>query len=74
MKYLFFVLFLAGCDNFEAIGNREAENLPASWKSYITPGGNITYLIPTVMDDGTRCIVYTSNGSRGGISCDWGKK
>lgn len=72
MKYLFLVLLLAGC--MDQIGNREAENLPASWKSYVTPGNDITYLIPTTMDDGTRCVVLTSNGGRGGISCDWGKK
>ena len=73
MKYLFLVLLLASCGDFEKIGNRKAENLPSSWKSYITPGNHITYLIPTTMDDGTRCVVLTSNGSRGGISCDWKK-
>ena len=73
MKYLFLVLLLAGCGDFDTIGNREAENLPTSWKSFVTPGNQITYLIPATMDDGTRCVVYTSNGHRGGISCDWKK-
>lgn len=75
MKYLFLVLLLAGCENgdFEKIGHREAENLPSSWKSYVSPGNHIVYLIPTTMNDGTRCVVLTSNGSRGGISCDWEK-
>ena len=71
MKYLFLVLLLAGC--MAEIGGREAENLPASWKSFVTPGNYITYLIPATMDDGTRCVVLTSNGGRGGISCDWKK-
>ena len=71
MKYLFLVLLLAGCT--DQIGSREAENLPASWKSFVTPGNYITYLIPATMDDGTRCVVLTSNGNRGGISCDWKK-
>ena len=67
-------LLLAGCGDFAKIGIRESENLPASWKSFVTPGNTIVYLIPATMDDGTKCVVLTSNGSRGGISCNWENK
>jgi len=74
MKYLFLVLLLVGCNGLDRNGERQAENLPSTWRSFVTVGNNIVYLIPATMDDGTRCVVLTSNGNRGGISCDWGKK
>ena len=66
------VLLIAGCT---PTGFYESETTPKGWRVITTPGNNFSYIVPVVMDDGTRCIVLSSNSSgRGGITCDWGKK
>lgn len=33
-----------------------------------------TYVIPVVMDDGTKCVVVAGGGGGTGISCEWRNK
>jgi len=33
-----------------------------------------TYVIPVVMDDGTKCVVVARDGGGTGISCEWRNK
>lgn len=69
---LLLVLLLAGCTS---AGFSESETTPKGWRVITAPGGNYSYVVPVTMEDGTRCIVLSSNSSgRGGITCDWGKK
>jgi hypothetical protein len=55
-------------------GEHSLDNVPAEWKSIVSPGNTWSFVVPVTLDDGTRCVVLTSNGNRGGITCDWGKK
>jgi hypothetical protein len=49
------------------------EAVPPGWKQFVTPGNNITYVVPVEVD-GVKCVVVSANGSGRGITCDWGKK
>ncbi len=65
------ILMVAACSK---AGEHSLDNVPTGWKSIVSPGNAWTYVVPVTLDDGTRCIVLTSNSNRGGITCDWGKK
>ena len=45
------------------------------WQVFTTPGENYTYVIPTTLEDGTRCVVVAGNAgySGRGVTCDWRK-
>ena len=61
-----------GCTQSDTATNAEA---PKGWQDLTPPGGTHTYLIPTKLEDGTRCVVVTGNAvySGRGVSCDWRK-
>jgi hypothetical protein len=48
-------------------------------KVFVTPADTRTtpyrtYVIPVVMDDGTKCVVVAGGGGGTGISCEWRNK
>jgi hypothetical protein len=70
---LVIALTLTACD-WERKGEMTDAEIPPGWKQFITPGANITYVIP-VEFDGVKCVVVSGNGGNSGrgITCDWGK-
>lgn len=56
-------------------GCTKAAPAPKGWQVFTTPGGTYTYLIPTTLEDGTRCVVVAGNSgySGRGVTCDWRK-
>ena len=64
-------MFLTACD-WEQKGEMK-EAVPPGWKQFVTPGNNITYVVPIEVN-GVRCVVVSGNGSGRGITCDWGTK
>lgn len=62
-------IMLAGCQSKESTTERA---IPSGWKSYTTLFGYTAYLIPTKIEDGTRCVlVMQESGNSVAISCDW---
>lgn len=60
-----------GCTKADTATNIEA---PKGWQVFTTPGGTYTYLIPTTLEDGTRCVVVAGTVYSGrGVTCDWRK-
>ncbi len=53
-------------------GEMKADS-PPGWKQFVTPGNNITYVVPIEVA-GVKCVVVSGNGSGHGITCDWGNK
>ena len=68
MKHaLLVVVQLAGC----TVGEEKTEETPRGWKRFVAPGNYVTYVFPTVLEDGTRCAVAIGNSHGRAISCDW---
>lgn len=68
---LLLLAVLAGCDAKVGAGLRY--EYPKDWRIITSPSNNKTYVVPVTMEDGTKCVVVTANGSGSGITCDWRK-
>lgn len=71
LEVLAIAMTLTAC-NFDQKGEMK-EAVPPGWKQFVTPGNNITYVVPIEVD-GMKCVVVSANGGGRGITCDWGKK
>ena len=64
---------LAGCGD-RKMGEVPADpELPKGTVVINTPGGRVSHIVPTVLEDGTRCVALITNSNQGGISCDFPK-
>ena len=71
LEVLAIALTLTAC-KFDQKGEMK-EAVQPGWKQFVTPGNNITYVVPIEVD-GVKCVVVSANGGGRGITCDWGKK
>ncbi len=73
ISFLFLVLLTACAPTGEHVNDVHSSNTPKNWRVFSTPGNTFTYLAPTTMEDGTRCVVAMQNSNAVALSCEFFK-